>query len=56
MPLSTKKTTPSIDFGKNNLDPLPEPPEQGTKDATKIVPANEFLSLFDKVKEVKKES
>jgi len=49
MPLSTKKTTPSISYGKNNLDPEPQPVEEKSI-PEKTVPATEFISLFGKTK------
>ena len=55
MPLSTKKTTPNIKYGTTNLDPLPEPPEQKTDTSEKTMSADDFLNLFEKVKEDKKE-
>ena len=56
MPLSTKKTTPNIKYGTTNLDPLPEPPEQEKNVSEKTLSANDFLDLFGKAKEEKKES
>lgn len=54
MPLSTKKTTPSINYGKNTIDPAPEPPEEKTPAKEKTMPANEFLNLFGKVNSTEK--
>jgi len=56
MPLSTKKTTPSINYGKNTIDPAPEPPEEKNPSKEKTMPANEFLNLFGKVNSTEKKS
>lgn len=55
MPVSTKKTSPGISYGKNNIDPEPKPQEEQTS-TEKTMPATEFLNLFGKNKLPEKKS